>query len=84
VADGFDASTPSPARVWNYWSGGKDNYQADRALAEEIMAVLPAMPVAARLTRQFLLGSVRYLAAEHGIRQFLDIGSGETAYVRAA
>ena len=76
MTDGFDASTPSPVRVWNYWSGGKDNYQADRAIAEEIMAALPAMPVAARLTRQFLLGSVRYLATEHGIRQFMDIGSG--------
>ena len=76
MTDGFDASTPSPARVWNYWSGGKDNYQADRAIAEQIMAVLPTMPVAARLTRQFLLGSVRYLATQHGIRQFLDIGSG--------
>jgi hypothetical protein len=72
----IDPSTPNPARVWNYWSGGKDNYQADRAMAEQIMAALPVMPMTTRLTRQFLLSSVRYLAVEHGIRQFLDIGSG--------
>ncbi len=72
----FDTSVPSPARVWNYWIGGKDNYAADRAAAEAVMAVNPVQPTVARTARRFLVDVVRQLAGQHGVRQFLDIGSG--------
>jgi SAM-dependent methyltransferase len=72
----FDTSLPSPARVWNYWVGGKDNYAADRAAADAVTAANPAQPVVARMARRFLVEVVQLLAAEHGVRQFLDIGSG--------
>ena len=73
---GFDPSVPSPARVWNYWIGGKDNFAADRAVAERVLDVLPEVAVVARMTRGYLTRTVESLAGEHGIRQFLDIGSG--------
>jgi O-methyltransferase involved in polyketide biosynthesis len=73
---GFDPSVPSPARVWNYWVGGKDNFAADRAVAERVLDVLPEVAVVARMTRGYLTRTVESLAGEHGIRQFLDIGSG--------
>jgi len=66
---------PSPARVWNFWVGGKDHFEADRALAEQFGQVVPKMPLIARLTRLFLADTVTQLAAA-GIRQFLDIGTG--------
>ena len=72
----FDTSMPSPARVWNYWIGGKDNYAADRAAAEAVMAANPAQATIARTARRFLVDVVRQLAGQHGVRQFLDIGSG--------
>lgn len=71
----FDPNVPSPARVWNFWVGGKDHFEADRALAEQFGQVVPKMPLIAWLTRQFLTDTVSRLAAE-GIRQFLDIGTG--------
>jgi hypothetical protein len=71
-----DSSVPNPARVWDYFLGGKDSFAADRDLAERVMEVLPNAPLIARLTRQFLVTVVRDLTASHGIRQFLDIGSG--------
>ena len=72
----FDPNVPSPARVWDYWVGGKDNYAADRALAEQIVEAVPEMPVVALLTRQFIRRAVEELVTVYGIRQFLDIGSG--------
>ena len=71
----FDPSVPSPARVWNFWVGGKDHFEADRALAGRFGEVVPGMPLIARLTRLFLADTVTQLAAA-GIRQFLDIGTG--------
>jgi len=65
-----------PARVYDYWLGGKDNFPADREAAERAIAALPIIRVAARANRAFLGRAVRYLAAEAGIRQFLDIGTG--------
>jgi hypothetical protein len=56
--------------------GGKDNFAADREAAERVLEVMPSMPVVARLARRFLIGAVHQLAAGHGIRQFLDIGTG--------
>ncbi|HEY2078866.1 MAG TPA: SAM-dependent methyltransferase [Streptosporangiaceae bacterium] len=72
----FDPRTPNSARMWNYWIGGKDNYAADRAAAEAVMAAFPALPGIARHTRRFLVDVVQQLAAAHGVRQFLDIGTG--------
>jgi hypothetical protein len=65
-----------PARVYDYWLGGKDNFPADRALAEHIMQAIPTMRAMAQANRAFLVRAVRYLAGEAGIRQFLDIGTG--------
>jgi hypothetical protein len=65
-----------PARVYDYWLGGRDNFAADRALGDAMIAAMPATRVGARANRAFLGRAVRYLAAEAGIRQFLDIGTG--------
>ena len=64
------------ARVYNYWLGGKDNFAADRAAAEQAIAANPAILQDVRANRAYLARAVRYLAAERGIRQFLDIGTG--------
>jgi hypothetical protein len=64
------------ARVYNYWLGGKDNYAADREAAEQAMAANPGIVADVRANRAFLARAVRFLAAECGIRQFLDIGTG--------
>jgi hypothetical protein len=76
VAEQFNASVPSPARIWNYWVGGKDNFQADRDAGDAIREVVPYVATVARLTRQFLIHAVTLLASEYGVRQFIDIGSG--------
>jgi hypothetical protein len=65
-----------PARVYDYWLGGKDNFAADRAVGDAIRAEIPSVPQLTRDNRAFLGRAVRYLAAEAGVRQFLDIGTG--------
>src|SRR5205809_6346820 len=72
----FDPSVPHPARVYDYWLGGKDHYPADREAAEEVMRRRPQVVAGARANRAFLARVVRYLAGECGVRQFLDIGTG--------
>jgi O-methyltransferase involved in polyketide biosynthesis len=72
----FDTSVPSPARVWNYWIGGKDNFAADRAAAEAVTVANPVQPTIARTARRFLVNVVQLLTEQYGVRQFLDIGSG--------
>ncbi len=72
----FDISVASPARIWNYWLGGKDNFAADRDAAEKVAEAMPSMPLLARAGRRFLIDAVHQLADDHGIRQFLDIGTG--------
>ncbi|MDT7615683.1 MAG: hypothetical protein QOF00_3130 [Pseudonocardiales bacterium] len=67
---------PHPARVWNYWLGGKDNYAPDRAVGDAIVAQNPDILHIARQARQFLIRAVTFLAGEAGIDQFLDIGTG--------
>ena len=67
---------PHPARVYDYLLGGKDNYAADRAAAEEGMKANPNSLIPPRQNRAFLRRAVRYLVAEAGISQFLDIGTG--------
>jgi S-adenosyl methyltransferase len=75
-APAFDTSVAHVARVYNYWLGGKDNFAADRAAAEQAMAAFPEIALSARSNRAFLRRAVEYLAGEAGIRQFLDIGTG--------
>jgi hypothetical protein len=72
----LDTSRPHPARVYDYLLGGKNNFAADRALAEKMLEQTPGLRIAARENRAFLGRAVRYLAEEAGVRQFLDIGTG--------
>lgn len=67
---------PHPARMYDYYLGGKDNFPADREAAERVMSLSPLVRISAQANRAFLQRAVRTLAAEHGIRQFLDIGTG--------
>jgi hypothetical protein len=71
----LDTSVAHPARVYDYWLGGKDNYAADRSAAEALIAVRPAIVRDIRANRAFMRRAVAYLATE-GVRQFLDIGTG--------
>ena len=73
---GLDTSVAHPARVYDYWLGGKDNFAADREAAERVLAAAPGLRFRVRANRAFLGRATRYLAAEAGIRQFLDIGTG--------
>ncbi|MGY2119589.1 SAM-dependent methyltransferase [Nocardia gipuzkoensis] len=67
---------PQSARIWNYWMGGKDHYEMDRIVGDGCIEVDPDIVTMAVQSRQFLIRAVNYLAAEHGIRQFIDIGCG--------
>ena len=71
-----NADVPHAARIWNYWMGGKDNYESDRAAGAAVAEVYPQIVTMARQSRRFLIRAVRYLAAECGIRQFIDVGTG--------
>jgi O-methyltransferase involved in polyketide biosynthesis len=72
----IDTTVPHSARIWNYWLGGKDNFEVDRAVGDQFRQVFPAIVDIAQASRQFLARAIRYLAGEAGIRQFLDIGTG--------
>jgi len=76
ASDRFDPGVAHPARVYNYWLGGKDHYEADRAVGDEVARCRPHVVAGARANRAFLARAVRYLAADCGIRQFLDIDTG--------
>jgi SAM-dependent methyltransferase len=71
-----DAGVPHPARVYAYWLGTKDHYQADRETAEEVMRHRPQVRATARANRAFGRRVTCYAAQGRGIRQFLDIGAG--------
>jgi hypothetical protein len=71
-----NSSVPNVARVWNAMMGGRDNFEADRRAARRLIATAPVLAHAAPASRAFLRRVVRYLVAEAGIRQFLDIGTG--------
>lgn len=71
----FDPTALNAARIYDYWLGGKDNFEVDRQAAERIIAYAPEIPRLAREHREFLGRVVRFLAAA-GIRQFIDIGTG--------
>lgn len=72
----IDTTKPHPARRYDYWLGGKDNYAVDRESAAIVEEAFPTIRLAARQNRRFLGRAVSYLAGEAGIRQFLDIGTG--------
>ena len=74
--DGLNLGTAHPARRYDWWLGGKDNFHADRESGAAIEAVFPTIRVAAQANRGFLRRAVTFLAAEAGIRQCLDIGAG--------
>ena len=72
----FDTSRAHMARVYDFWLGGKDNFAADREVAERVAAAYPDVLVAVRAQRAFLARAVHFLVTQAGIRQFLDIGTG--------
>ncbi|MGH3905817.1 MAG: SAM-dependent methyltransferase [Pseudonocardiaceae bacterium] len=76
LASKITFDVPHSARIWNYWMGGKDNYDVDRAAGDAWIAVNPNIVTLAKQSRQFLIRAVRFLAEEAGMRQFLDIGTG--------
>ncbi|MFH8610045.1 SAM-dependent methyltransferase [Streptomyces sp. NPDC018029] len=64
------------ARVWNYWIGGKDHYEVDQQVGDQVATMFPVIRDVARADREFLGRAVRFLTADCGVRQFLDIGTG--------
>src|SRR6202034_2781804 len=72
----LDTSKPHTARIYDYALGGKNHFAADREVAEKVLAAMPSARTGPRENRAFLGRAVRYLVAEAGIRQFLDIGTG--------
>ncbi|MFF8959769.1 SAM-dependent methyltransferase [Streptomyces sp. NPDC014894] len=72
----IDTSVAHSARVWNYWLGGKDHYRADQAAGDAYREAFPLIEVMAKESRAFLTRTVTHLAAEQGVRQFLDLGAG--------
>jgi hypothetical protein len=72
----INTGVPNPARIYDYLLGGKDNYPADREVAEQVVAIAPVARDVVEDNRAFLRRAVRFLAREAGIRQFIDLGSG--------
>jgi O-methyltransferase involved in polyketide biosynthesis len=72
----INSGIPHSARIWNYWLGGKDCYEPDRQVGDEIRRMNPQIVDIARAQRAFLRNSVTHLTEEAGLRQFLDIGTG--------
>ncbi len=72
----IDTSRPHSARVYDYMIGGKNHFEADRVAARKVLEALPTGNIGPRENRGFLSRAVRYLTAEAGVRQFLDIGAG--------
>jgi hypothetical protein len=76
MAVDLNTSVPHSARIYDYLLGGKDNFEADRAAAAAIVESSPSLPISMRANRQYMARVAHHLAAERGIRQFLDIGTG--------
>ena len=72
----IDTSRPHPARLYDYYLGGKDHYVVDREAAEAVLRAVPEVRAMARENRAFLQRAVRFLVGEAGIRQIIDIGTG--------
>jgi hypothetical protein len=75
-AQRIDTSRPHPARMYDWFLGGKDNYPVDEELGRRIISTDPSAPRSARSNRWFMQRATRWLVRETGIRQFLDIGTG--------
>ncbi len=76
AASEIDTSKPHPARMYDAYLGGKDNYAADREAVRQVLRAFPEVRAMARANRAFMQRAVRFLAGEAGIRQFIDIGTG--------
>ena len=76
TSDRLDASRPHPARVYDFLLGGKDNFESDRAFAEQMIVAYPEAMDAALANRAFMRRAVAWMAREAGIRQFIDLGTG--------
>ncbi|MFF5183026.1 SAM-dependent methyltransferase [Streptomyces sp. NPDC000345] len=72
----IDTSKPHPARMYDYFLGGKDNYEVDQEAAEQFIKAAPEVREAVRANRRFMHRAVRHVVAEGGVRQILDIGTG--------
>lgn len=72
----IDTTVPHPARRYDYWLGGKDNFAADRTSGDAVEAAFPTIRLAVLENRRFLGRAVEFLATEAGVEQFLDIGTG--------
>jgi len=72
----LNTSVAHNARVWNYWIGGKDNYEVDQRVGDQVASMFPVIRDVARADREFLGRAVGHLTADCGVRQFLDIGTG--------
>ncbi|HEX4790400.1 MAG TPA: SAM-dependent methyltransferase [Actinospica sp.] len=73
---GIDPEKPSPARIYDFWLGGSQNFEADRAAGRRAAEAMPTLTAAIRANRAFLGRAVRHLATDYGVTQFLDLGSG--------
>ncbi|MQY23031.1 SAM-dependent methyltransferase [Nocardia macrotermitis] len=76
VGSAIDTTKAHSARMYDYYLGGKDNFQCDRDAVEQVELAFPTIKLCARVNRAFMHRATRYLAAEQGVRQFLDIGTG--------
>lgn len=76
AASQIDTSKPHPARMYDAYLGGRDNYAADREAVRQILRDFPEVRAIARANRAFMQRAVRFLVGEAGIRQFIDIGTG--------
>lgn len=74
--DELDTGIPQSARIYDYLLGGKDNYEADRAVGAALIQAVPSLPLAVQAQREFLVRAVTHLVREAGVRQFLDVGTG--------
>lgn len=75
-ADPIDTTVPNSARIWNYWLGGRDHYEADRLAGDRYRTACPSVVDVARASRSFHGRTVAFLARDVGLTQFLDIGTG--------
>jgi hypothetical protein len=72
----IDTTKPHPARMYDYYLGGKDHYEVDKDAAGAVISAFPGIKTCARVNRSFMHRATRYLASEAGIRQWLDVGTG--------
>ncbi|HEV7625236.1 MAG TPA: SAM-dependent methyltransferase [Streptomyces sp.] len=75
-APSVDTTVPHSARIFDYWLGGKNHFDVDRSVGEQVLATFPRMRELAVVSRQFVGRAVRYMVEDAGVRQFLDVGTG--------